>query len=199
MSAIQTLKALCRKLFGASLHAVDEGRVYRVARGRMSDAAFEELLACLGIRTAVDLRRKNSRDGVDGPIDFRKLGVRYENEHVRSSALPFPKKLQNYVEILDRLDYPALLYCKRGTDKSGFGSMLYLMLVKDVPWRLARRQLAFIPYGHKKRRHEGPWEFMKLLELDEPIPDLRDWIRERYPEHFRRLRGDEEERAEAEK
>ena len=186
------LRALGTKVFGINLHEVDPGKVYRVARRRLDDEKFAVLLRRLSIRTAVDLRRPNSCDGPTGTVDFAGLGVRYETVHVRSSALPFPKKLSRYVQILDSLEYPALLYCKRGTDKSGFASMLYLMLVEGAPVDEARGQLAFIPFGHRKKRHEGPWEFMKLLAEEHPA-DLRTWITDRYPALFKRERPDEEE------
>jgi protein tyrosine/serine phosphatase len=103
-----------------------------------------------------------------------------------------------FVDIVDTMEYPVLFYCKRGTDKTGFSSMLYLMLVKGLPWHEAKSQLAFIPYGHKKKRHNGPWEFMRLLSESAPVEDLRAWIRNDYPALFKRERGDEEERVLAE-
>ena len=199
MGFSETLKALHSKLFGRNLHAVDAGKVYRVARGRMSTPDFMALLADLAIRTAVDLRRTRTSAGDElKREDFEEVGVRFENVHLRSSGLPFPSKLSRFVDIVDGLGYPVLFYCKRGTDKTGFSSMLYLMLEKGEPWERAKRQLRFIPFGHKKRRHKGPWEFMRLLRECAPVADLRAWIRDDYPALFRREMGDEEERALAE-
>ncbi|MHC5078550.1 MAG: protein-tyrosine phosphatase family protein, partial [Planctomycetota bacterium] len=182
MKLIETLRALRSKLFGCNLHTVEGGRVYRVARGRMATPKMKALVKELGIRTAVDLRReKTSSEDELGAADFDALGVRFENVHVRSSALPFPSKLARFVDILDQAEYPILFYCKRGTDKTGFASMLYLMLEKDKPVEIAKKQLAFIPFGHKKRRHVGPWDFMRLLREDGPVRELRAWIRDTYP------------------
>ncbi|MHC4599870.1 MAG: tyrosine-protein phosphatase [Planctomycetota bacterium] len=199
MSFLKTLNALRSKLFGSNLHAVEKGRLYRVARGRMSTPDFKILLSELKIKTAVDLRRAKTSAADDlTPADFEAAGVRFENVHLRSSALPFPAKLSRFVDIVDGLTHPALFYCKRGTDKTGFSSMLYLMLVNGTSWEEAKAQLAFIPFGHKKKRHTGPWEFMRLLRECAPIHDLRAWIRNDYPALFKRERGDEEERALAE-
>jgi hypothetical protein len=183
---LNLIRALASKWFGCNLHEVDPGKAYRVARGRLGDADFANLLRRLGIRTALDLRRPNSCDGSSGPVDFAALGTRYENVHLRSSALPFPAALAEFVRILDGDEAPFLFYCKRGTDKSGFASMLYLMLEKREPLEAARSHLSFIPYGHRKSRHGGPWHFMRLLKAAMPVTDLRAWIRDAYPALFAR-------------
>jgi len=186
MTFLAMLRALRSKLLGCNLHEVDPGKVYRVARGKLDDAPFAELLRRLGIRTAVDLRRASAADGPGGPVDFAALGIRYENVHLRSSVLVLPECLSRFVEILDGAEPPLLLYCKRGTDKSGFASMLALMLRNGVPLDAARAQLAFIPFGHKKHRHGGPWHFIRLLRETGPHSDLRYWIRGSYPALFER-------------
>ena len=76
--------------------------------------------------------------------------------------------------------------------------LIALFHAPGIPWETAKAQLAFIPYGHKKKRHNGPWEFMRLLRESAPIQDLRAWIRDEYPALFKRERGDEEERVLAE-
>jgi len=190
---LELLHALREKLFGCNLHAVEPERVYRLARGRVRDEDFLPLLKRLGIRTAVDLRRAGTA-GQDPlpPGAFQQEGIRHENVHLRSSALPFPSHLQRFVDILDGADYPLLFFCKRGTDKTGFASMLYLLLIRNESIETARRHLAFLPFGHKKRRHEGPWDFMRLLRENGHPQNLRDWIRDDYPDLFRRERPDEE-------
>jgi len=196
MILIDLIRAIGRKVFGCNLHAVEDGRVYRVARGRIGTPEFMGLLRELGVRTAVDLRRAKTSLGDElKPADFEEAGVRFENVHLRSSALPFPSKLSRFVEILDGIEYPVLFYCKRGTDKTGFASMLYLILVKEAPLAEARKQLALIPFGHKKRRHEGPWHFMRLAHDNGAGKDLRAWIRDDYPALFRKERPEEADEA----
>jgi len=143
----------------------------------------------LKIRTAIDLRRPGSSDAAKGEIDFPALGVEYHNVHLRSSRLPRPEAVARYLQLLRESPRPILLYCKRGKDKTGFGSALYryyhLGHDLDNSWRELRR----IPYGHRVRGHEGPHDFRKLLEREKPV-DLRQWVEEEYPAHFCALTGE---------
>lgn len=192
MTLLDLVRAVGSKLLGCNLHAVEEGRVYRVARGRVSKETFLALLADLKIRTALDLRRtRTASEDALSPDEIEATGVRFFNVHLRSSALPLPSALSRFVEILDGAEYPVLFYCKRGTDKTGFAALLYRMLVKGEPLEQAREELAFLPYGHKKRRHEGPWHFMRLLTENGMPADLRAWTRDAYPALFARERPGE--------
>ncbi|HIC23661.1 MAG TPA: hypothetical protein EYO84_09560 [Planctomycetes bacterium] len=175
----------------SNLHPLDPPRAWRIARGSRSAGDFQVILEQLGIRTAIDLRRANSSDQAAGQIDFDSLGIDYHNLHLRSSDLPHPQPLIKFIELLEEAERPLLLYCKRGKDKTGFGSALYRHLVCGESIPEAWRQLRFIPFGHRRPKHEGPHRFRKLIEQEAPA-DLRAWIREEYPSIFeqRVARGD---------
>jgi len=174
------LAGIWRKAFASNLHPLDGQAAWRMARRSVSNRRFSAELRDLGIATAIDLRRRHSSDGASGGIDFEDLGIRYENVHVRSSDLPLPENLTRLVELLDGARRPLLLYCKRGKDKTGFASTLYRLLINGDPPEVAYRQLAWIPFGHRKARHEGPWKFRALIDREKPT-DLRRWICEEYP------------------
>lgn len=167
----------------SNLHPLDPPQAWRIARGSRSAEDFQAILKQLGIRTAIDLRRANSSDQKEGQIDFAALGVDYHNLHLRSSDLPHPQALARFVELLDQAERPLLLYCKRGKDKTGFGSALYRHLVCGESISEAWQQLRFIPFGHRRPKHEGPHWFRNLVEQENPA-DLRAWIREQYPTIF---------------
>lgn len=175
----------------SNLHPLDPPRAWRIARGSRSAGDFQIILEQLGIRTAIDLRRANSSDQAAGQIDFASLGIDYHNLHLRSSDLPHPQPLINFIELLEEAERPLLLYCKRGKDKTGFGSALYRHLICGESICESWRQLRFIPFGHRRPKHEGPHRFRKLIEQAAPA-DLRAWIREEYPSIFeqRVARGD---------
>ena len=167
----------------SNLHPLDPPRAWRIARGSRSAEDFQAILQQLGVRTAIDLRRANSSDQKEGQIDFAALGIDYHNLHLRSSDLPHPQPLLEFVELLDQVERPLLLYCKRGKDKTGFGSALYRHLVCGESISEAWQQLRFIPFGHRRPKHEGPHWFRNLVEQENPA-DLRAWIREQYPTIF---------------
>ena len=167
----------------SNLHPLDPPHAWRIARGSSSAGKFSRTLQRLNIRCAIDLRRALSSDGAAASIDFSGLGIEYHNLHLRSSDLPHPDSLQRFVQLLDEAPRPLLLYCKRGKDKTGFASALYRHLVVGEPLDVAWQQLRFIPFGHRPPKHEGPHLFRKLIEQQQPA-DLRQWIRDEYPQIF---------------
>ena len=166
-----------------NLHPLDPPRAWRIARGACSSVRFQAILLELGIRSVIDLRRTGSSDQQAGFINFDCLGIEYHNIHLRSSDLPHPQALRQFVQILDQAPRPLLLYCKRGKDKTGFGSALYRHLVCEDPIDVAWQQLRYIPYGHRRLKHGGPYWFRKLVEQAAPA-DLRSWIWQEYPRIF---------------
>lgn len=169
----------------SNLHPLDPPHAWRVARGSSSDRSFCRMLARLKIRTAIDLRRGPRCDQATGTIDFESLGVEYHNLHLRSSDLPHPEPLIRFIQLLDHAPRPLLLYCKRGKDKTGFGSSLYRHLVREEPIDVAWQQLRWIPFGHRPGKHQGPHRFRLLLQEQQPT-DLRRWIQDDYPMIFQR-------------
>ena len=166
-----------------NLHPLDHPKAWRIARGSCPSLRFQSILLELGIRSAIDLRRTSSSDQEVRLSNFDCLGIEYHNIHLRSSDLPHPQSLQRFVHILDHAPRPLLLYCKRGKDKTGFGSALYRHLICGDSIEEAWQQLCFIPYGHRRRKHEGPYWFRDLIEQSAPA-DLRTWIAEEYPRIF---------------
>jgi protein tyrosine/serine phosphatase len=145
--------------------------------------SFCRTLTRLKIRTAIDLRRANRCDKASGAIDFESLGIEYHNLHLRSSDLPHPEPLLKFSQLLVDAPRPLLLYCKRGKDKTGFGSALYRHLVRGEPLDVAWQQLRWIPFGHRPAKHQGPHRFRLLLQEQQPT-DLLQWIQNDYPEIF---------------
>lgn len=163
-----------------NLHPLDPPQAWRIARGSCSSLLFQSILLELGIRSAIDLRRTSSSDQEARLSNFGCLGIEYHNIHLRSSDLPHPQALQRFVQILDQAPRPLLLYCKRGKDKTGFGSALYRHLICGDPIEKAWQQLRLIPYGHRRTKHQGPYWFRSLIEQSAPT-DLRKWIGQQYP------------------
>ena len=188
------LSGIYRHLFRSNLHPLDPPHVWRIARGSGSARWFEGVLKSLKIRTAIDLRRPESADGARAEIDFSGLGVTYHNLHLRSSRLPRPEAVARYLELLRTCERPLLLYCKRGKDKTGFGSALYRHVCLGESLEDSWQELRRIPYGHRKRGHEGPHDFKALLDQDSTVNsdprDLDQWVREIYPAIFEEITGE---------
>ena len=183
------LSGIFRHLFQSNLHPLDPHQVWRIARGSGSALWFSGVMKRLGIKTAIDLRRPESSDATLGEVDFEALGVEYHNLHLRSSRLPRPEAVAEFLRLLDEAERPLLLYCKRGKDKTGFGSALYRHVVCGEDLETAWQQLRRIPFGHRVKGHEGPHDFRDLLEKESP-EDLREWVNSRYPDLFREICGE---------
>jgi protein tyrosine phosphatase (PTP) superfamily phosphohydrolase (DUF442 family) len=132
---------------GRNLHVVVPGRVYRCSQRSSED--LEAIVRRHGIRTVVNLR------GCCAPWPWyleetratHRLGVAQEDICFSAARLPSVHELRRLVEALDRTEYPILLHCRRGADRTGMASAIVLLLLTDVPLDAARRQLG-LRYGH---------------------------------------------------
>jgi hypothetical protein len=136
-----------RVLLGRNLHAVIPGRVYRSAQ--LSGDTLEKIVGTYGIRTVVNLR---------GPCDplpwyleesraTHRLGVAQEDISLSAGRLPSVHEMRRLLEVLDRTEYPILLHCFRGADRTGLASAVVLLLHTETGWTRARSQLG-LRYGH---------------------------------------------------
>jgi hypothetical protein len=132
---------------GRNLHTVVPGRVYRCSQRPGPD--LEEIVRSHGIRTVVNLR------GCCAPWPWyldevratHRLGVAQEDVCLSAARLPSAHELRRLVEVLDRTEYPILLHCRRGADRTGLASAIVLLLLTDTSLDRARGQLG-LRYGH---------------------------------------------------
>lgn len=132
-----------------------------------------------GFRTILNLR--GPRD--DGPYTLEReacaeLGLTLVDFPIRSrSALDRPTLLAA-VDIWKQLDYPVLMHCKSGADRTGFMATMYLWQHKGVPLRQAMDQLS-LRYGHVRQAKTGVIDFFyeQYLKAEtESGISFRDWI-----------------------
>jgi protein tyrosine phosphatase (PTP) superfamily phosphohydrolase (DUF442 family) len=136
-----------RVFVGSNFHEVLPGRVYRCSQP--SAASLEQLIQRYGLRTIVNLR------GSGAPQDWylgecraaSHLGVNHEDICLSAGRLPATTEMRRLVEVLDRTEYPILLHCQRGADRTGLVSGVILLLYTDVSLKEGRRQLG-LRYGH---------------------------------------------------
>lgn len=142
---------------GLNDHEVVPGRVYRTAQPSEGDMA--KLVAKDHIRTVLNLRGSAPWD------DWYKqecratfaAGVSQEDVTLSAHTLPFPSELKRVIEVLDRSEYPILIHCKQGADRTGLVSAMVLLLYTDATLPEARRQL--LPrYGH--------WEVVRTANME---------------------------------
>ncbi len=76
-----------------------------------------------------------------------RLDICQEDLAFSAGRLPSVFALRRLVEALDRCDYPILIHCHRGIDRTGMASTIALLLHTDTGLADARRQLS-LRFGH---------------------------------------------------
>jgi hypothetical protein len=157
-----------RVMFGRNFHTVVPGRVYRCAQ--QSGETLAQTVRTWGIRTVVNLR------GCGAPWPWyldecratHRLSVNQEDISFSASRLPAVQEVRQLLRVLDQSEYPILLHCRQGADRTGLAAVMVLLLQTDTDLDTARRQLG-PRYGHL------PVE--RAAHLDRFFALYADWLR----------------------
>jgi protein tyrosine phosphatase (PTP) superfamily phosphohydrolase (DUF442 family) len=134
-------------MIGRNFHAVIPGRVYRCAQ--LSPTSLADVIQTHGIRTVVNLR------GCGATLPWylaecrmtHQLNINQEDISFSASRLPASQEVRQVIRVLDATDYPILLHCRQGADRTGLAAAIVLLLRDDVPFDQAMSQLG-LRYGH---------------------------------------------------
>lgn len=160
-------------------HTVVSGRVYRC--GQPSGDGLRDLIRDKGIRTVINLRgmaphldEPRSAWYRDEVLATHELNVSQEDLTFSARLLPPPAELRRLIDVFDHTEYPVLIHCKQGADRTGLASAIYLLLHTDATLGEARRQL--LPwYGHISA---GPTAAMQGF-----FDRYESWLDEQQVEH----------------
>src|SRR5437868_1776456 len=134
VGSLLSIAVMLLNLFvGNNLHTVVSGQIYRASQ--MSGRALERTIQRLGIRTVINLR------GPCPDMDWyrdecqatHRQGISQEDLPFSAGHLPPVPEIHQFVEVLDRTEYPILFHCYRGVDRTGLASALALLLKTDTP------------------------------------------------------------------
>jgi len=132
---------------GSNVHTVIPGKVYRGAQP--SGASLRSLVQSYGIRTVVNLR------GSGNPQDWyleeaqaaQEMGIGLEDITFSASRWPSRLELRELVDVLEHSAYPLFMHCRQGVDRTGLAAVIAQILLADIPYVQARRQMS-MTYGH---------------------------------------------------
>jgi protein tyrosine phosphatase (PTP) superfamily phosphohydrolase (DUF442 family) len=178
---------LLRVMAWTNKHELVAGKIFRTAQ--LSGPQLTSYVKVNDIKTVINLR--GFSPGPESPWYAEEartthaLGISQEDITLSANRLPPRAELVRLIEILDRTEYPVLIHCKRGADRTGLAATLVLLLYSDANLDRARRQL-WPRYGHFQfgrtaamddfyHRYEA-W----LGERDHTPTLLRDWIANHY-------------------
>src|SRR5439155_15939213 len=75
------------------------------------------------------------------------LDIAMEDLSLSANRTPSATELRRLLEVLDRTEYPILIHCRRGADRTGMASVIAGLLKTDMTLEQVRCQLG-PRYGH---------------------------------------------------
>jgi protein tyrosine phosphatase (PTP) superfamily phosphohydrolase (DUF442 family) len=169
-----------RMVSSRNKHEVIPGRVYRTAQ--LTPEQLKKFVAEHGIKTVVNLRGRPFNDWY--PLQSQttqELGISQEDVTTSANRLPPTGEIRRLVEIFDQCEYPILMHCQQGADRTGLATASYLLLHTDADLPTARRYCS-PRFGHVP--------IHTAAAMQEFFDQYEDWLRERgsghSPANFRR-------------
>jgi hypothetical protein len=138
---------VARVLIGSNEHTAIPGKVYRSAQ--LSQKKLERVIAEKHIRTVLNLR------GCCQEMDWYRSDAQATNatgisqEDLTFSAKRYPPapEIARLIDVLDHTEYPILVHCARGADRTGLVCGMAVLLLTNGGIDDARKQLN-PRYGH---------------------------------------------------
>jgi protein tyrosine/serine phosphatase len=174
-------------VLGPNLHVVIPQRIYRCAQP--SERQLRHLAQAYGIRTLINLR--GDCDDQEWYHEEKKtaaqVGVKFVDIGLWASLPPDRDEMRNFVKTLDNAEYPMLIHCHQGGDRTGLASALVLLLQTNTDFNEAKKQLS-LRFGHNPigraavmDRYLAAYErWLGRSGLRHSPAHLRHWIDEVY-------------------
>lgn len=166
-------------IFRLNLHKVSDN-LYRSSQP--TPWQLKKIVKEKGIKTIINLRGSHPKSPVYmlEKMTCDELGVKMIDVEVYSRSLPDINRLKSLAKAFDEAEYPALMHCKAGADRTGLAATFYLYYKEGVPLEEIE-QLKFLPYGHIKSSNAGIIdfyfeEFLKYKKQN-PNADIFEWTK----------------------
>jgi protein tyrosine phosphatase (PTP) superfamily phosphohydrolase (DUF442 family) len=162
-------------LLGRNFREVAPGLVYRCAQ--LSQRDLEHVIKTYGIRTVINLRGccEPAPWYLDQCRTLSRLNVSHEDVGCSAGRLPSTHTIRELVKILEQTEYPILVHCHRGIDRTGLVVVLALLLRTDTGLE-ALSQLS-VRYAHLP--------FGKTGNMDRFFQLYREWLAATHQPHSR--------------
>jgi hypothetical protein len=158
-------------------HVVLEDRVYRSAQ--LSPLQLRDFVEKHHISTVVNLRGRPISDWYPTESHTtQELAIGQEDVTLSACRLPAPSELHRLIDVLDHVQYPILIHCQQGADRTGLACVIVLLLYSDATYLQARSQCS-PRFGHFPVFH--------TKEMDRFFDMYEAWLsgNTHTPEHFR--------------
>ena len=112
-----------------NFHVVDEGRAYRSAQP--TGDQLTAVISQFGIKTVVNLRGANPGESwydTEAAV-CEAMQVTLANHRLSSQDLPPPEVLAAVIDTFKTAEYPILIHCQGGAERTGMMSAVYRMAI----------------------------------------------------------------------
>ncbi len=136
-----------RVVLGSNEHTVIPGKIYRSAQ--LTQKKLERVITEKRIRTVLNLRGccpETAWYQADAAATHA-AGICQEDLTFSAKRHPPAPEIARMIEVFDRTEYPILLHCAAGADRTGLASGIALLLQPGSELSMARRQM-WPRYGH---------------------------------------------------
>jgi hypothetical protein len=175
-----------RPWFQGNLGVVDPGIVLRSAQ---PTSQLSTWVRDFQLGSILNLRGGSPADWwYDAEVRAARVGaVSYYDLPLSATRRPSRRELLRLIDFFGRCDYPLLIHCKSGADRTGLASALYRMVRRGEPPEAALSAFS-IDYGHipilgTEHLHEPLDEYaawLKTNRLPHTPERFRDWVRHDY-------------------
>lgn len=180
----------------SNFHKIADG-VYRSSQPTLGQ--LKRYMRRYGIKTVINLKGENRKKGAFLLEEewCQKLGLNLVSVRLYSYAVPTPEVVRELKHLFENVEYPVLIHCKSGADRTSIAATLYRYFRQGVPVEKSD-QMRFFPYGHMRYSGAGISDFyfeeftrynrehpgaeLDLLEWTERVMD-REEIKRRFVVH----------------
>jgi protein tyrosine/serine phosphatase len=161
-----------------NFYELDPGKAYRSSQP--TGPQLKNAIGMLGLKTVINLRGPNPGvDWYDQEVAVcKEMNVPLADFPMSSGSLPEPDLLKGIVNTLKTAEYPILIHCAGGSDRTGAVSAIYKMLIDGADKSVAREQLS-PRYFHFQVNAPS---MDRLLELYEPTDEWLATYTQEYPQ-----------------
>jgi protein tyrosine phosphatase (PTP) superfamily phosphohydrolase (DUF442 family) len=186
LCAAAPVSLLLRTSLSSNLGTLDRGRVIRAAQ---PTSQLPQITEDHHLASILNLRGGSSKDSwySSEVRTAQASGVAFFDLPLSATRRPTRRELLLLIDFFDRCQYPLLIHCKAGADRTGLASALYLMTQRNEPPRQAMGAFTIyhghIPFFGTEHLHEPLEEYAQWLDsqgLAHSPARFREWIKNDY-------------------
>jgi protein tyrosine phosphatase (PTP) superfamily phosphohydrolase (DUF442 family) len=175
-----------KPFYGSNLGIIDGGRVIRSAQ---PTSGLKEMIRDHKLASILNLRGGSPKHGyyTNEVRVAKEAGVDFYDFSMSATKRPKRSDLLRLIDVMNHCEYPLLIHCKAGADRTGLATAIYRMVVLKEPPEQALDAFTIFhshfPLFGTQRLHEPIDEYAAWLAqngLSHTPERFRDWVLNTY-------------------